>query len=84
MLWCRSHLVWLVFEGSIPTCTCFHLENFLWLVPAAFFIEVVREKRSRQGEDAWSVGYETWNCVVHQEQRPSEIHVLPSEIVYAI
>ena len=21
------HLVWLVFEGSIPTCTCFHLEN---------------------------------------------------------
>ena len=29
------------------------------------FLEVVREKRGRQGEDAWSVGYETWNCVVH-------------------
>ena len=28
MLWCRSHLVWLVFEGSIPTCACFHSENF--------------------------------------------------------
>ena len=28
VLWCRSHLVWLVFEGSIPTCACFHLENF--------------------------------------------------------
>ena len=28
LLWCHSHLVWLVFEGSIPTCTCFHLENF--------------------------------------------------------
>ena len=28
VLWCRSHLVWLVFKGSIPTCTCFHLENF--------------------------------------------------------
>ena len=28
VLWCRSHLVWLVFEGSIPTCTCFNSENF--------------------------------------------------------
>ena len=28
VLWCRSHLGWLVFEGSIPTCACFHLENF--------------------------------------------------------
>ena len=28
VLWCRSHLVWLVFEGSIPTCACFHLETF--------------------------------------------------------
>ena len=33
------------------------------------FLEIVREKRGRQGEDAWSVGYETWNCVVHKEQR---------------
>ena len=31
-LWCHSHLVWLVFEVSIPTCTCFPSENFLWLV----------------------------------------------------
>ena len=29
LLWCHSHLVWLVFEGSIPTCACFHSENFL-------------------------------------------------------
>ena len=28
VLWCYSHLVWLVFEGSIPTCSCFHPENF--------------------------------------------------------
>ena len=28
VLWWCSHLVWLVFEGSIPTCTCFHSENF--------------------------------------------------------
>ena len=29
VLWCHFHLVWLVFEASIPTCTCFHSENFL-------------------------------------------------------
>ena len=28
VLWCRSYLVLLVFEGSISTCACFHLENF--------------------------------------------------------
>ena len=28
VMWCHSHLFWLGFEGSIPTCTCFHLENF--------------------------------------------------------
>ena len=27
VLWCHSYLVWLVFEGSIPTCACFHSEN---------------------------------------------------------
>ena len=29
VLWCHSYLVWLVFEASIPTCTCFPSENFL-------------------------------------------------------
>ena len=29
VLWCHSHLVWLVFEGSIRTCTCFQSETFL-------------------------------------------------------
>ena len=28
VLWCCAHLVWLVFESSIPTCAWFHLENF--------------------------------------------------------
>ena len=29
MLWCHSHLVWLVFEASNPTCACFHFrKNF--------------------------------------------------------
>ena len=27
VLWQQSHLVWLLFEGSIPTCACFHTEN---------------------------------------------------------
>ena len=37
VLWCRSHLVWLVFVGSIPTCACFHfcdlasMERYPWL-----------------------------------------------------
>ena len=29
VLWCLYHLVWLVFEGSIPTCTCFPSGNFI-------------------------------------------------------
>ena len=28
VLWCRSHLVRVVFERSIPTCAGFHSENF--------------------------------------------------------
>ena len=28
LLWCHFHLVWLVFESSIPTCACFHSETF--------------------------------------------------------
>ena len=32
LLWCHSHLVWLVFEGSIPTCTCFHSEIHILVV----------------------------------------------------
>ena len=27
VLQCCSHFVWLVFEGWIPTCACFHSEN---------------------------------------------------------
>ena len=52
VLWCRSHLVWLVFDDSIPTCA------FGKLFPAVF-LDIVRGKRGRQGEDAWSVKYES-------------------------
>ena len=32
-----SHLVWLVFEGSIPTYACFHSENFFVTFSCCFF-----------------------------------------------
>ena len=27
-VWCHPHLVWIAFEGSIPTYICFRSENF--------------------------------------------------------
>ena len=38
VLWYCSYLVWLVFEGSIPTCACFQLKTFLLLVCFVFFL----------------------------------------------
>ena len=38
MLWCHSHLVWQVFEGSIPTCACFLSENFFVTCSCCFFV----------------------------------------------
>ena len=65
VLWCRFHLVWLGFDGSIPTCACFHSENLFVTCSCCFFLELflemVREKRGgkgRRGEDAQSVKYE--------------------------
>ena len=48
-----------------------HALVFIWktfcdLFLLLFFRSIVREKRGRQGEDAWSEGYES---VVHKEQR---------------
>ena len=43
VLWYHSYLVWLVFEGSIPTCTC-----FLWLVPAFLYCS-----RNGKREERW-------------------------------
>ena len=64
VLWCHSHLVRLVFEASIPTCTCFHEGKlFLTCFLSLFFsflycrLGMVREKkggRGGQGRDAWS------------------------------
>ena len=68
----RSHLVWLVLRVPSLHALVFIRKIFcdLFLLPFFYcFLEVVREKRGRQGEDALSVGYETWNCAVHKEQR---------------
>ena len=59
---------WFLRVPSLHAIVSF-LKIFCDLFLLFFFIEVVRGKRGRQGEDAWSVGYETWNCVVHNEQR---------------
>ena len=37
VLWCCSHLVCLLFEGSIPTCACFRSENFFVTCSCFFF-----------------------------------------------
>ena len=65
LLQCHSHLVWLVFEVFIPTCTCFHMKKiYLGLVPAVFFwIAFYNGKREGgrvgRGEDAGSVKYDS-------------------------
>ena len=46
VLWCRSHLVWLFFEGSIPTCAGFHSENFF--VTCSIFCSVMSERGKTQ------------------------------------
>ena len=59
VLWCRSHLVWLVYEGSIPTCTCFPLENFFvtcscWFFFLELFFRNGKREEKWEGEDAQS------------------------------
>ena len=34
----HSHLVWLVFEGSIPTCACLHLASKIYRDLIVFFV----------------------------------------------
>ena len=49
VLWCRFHLVRLVFERSIPTCACFHLENF-FVTCSCFFLNSERKEVGKEGE----------------------------------
>ena len=48
VLWCHSHLVWLVFEGSIPTCACFHSENFFVTCSCCFFLLFFRSSKKEE------------------------------------
>ena len=64
VLWCCLHLVCLVFEGSLPTCVCFPLENFYvtcscWFIFWGLFLEMEKKKRGGKGEVAHSVKYES-------------------------
>ena len=82
VLWCRSHLVWLVFESSIPTCACFHSENDLFLL--LFFLIVFRNGERREvgkkGEGKMqSVKYVSIEPCC--SQRTKKFKKLPSEIV---
>ena len=49
VLWYHSHLVWLVFEGSITKCTCFQSEPFSVTCFCCFFLYcclgMIREKK---------------------------------------
>ena len=48
VLLCRSHLVWLVFEGSIPTCTRFCSERFFVACSCCFAVVVVFRNGRRE------------------------------------
>ena len=89
VLWCHFHLVWLLFEGSIPTHACFHSENFFVTCSLCFFLfcflEVVREKRGRQGKDAWSVGYESMElCCSQRTKNHHKFKCFQVKFIYAV
>ena len=46
VLQCCSHLVWLVFEGSIPTCACFCSENFF--VTCSLIVFLIRNSKREE------------------------------------
>ena len=64
VLWCHSHLVRLVFEASIPTCTCFHEGKlFLTCFLLLFFIFVLSFRNGKR-EERWE-GKPRGRCMVN-------------------
>ena len=41
-------IVWLVFEDSIPTCSCFHSENFFVTCSCCFFYCFFRSSKREE------------------------------------
>ena len=86
VLWCRSHLVWLVFEGSIPSCAGFHSENFFVTCSCCFFclwLFKSNKKEERQARERCMVcGVCTIELCCSQRTKNHQIQMLPSEIVY--
>ena len=65
----HSHLVWLVFKGSIPTCGCFHSENFcdlfLLFFLLLFFVLLFRNsKREEVGGEAKGKMHGLWSMIM--------------------
>ena len=57
VLWYNSHLVWLVFEGSIPTYACFCSENIFvtcsgCLLVVVFFLRNGKKEKTEVGGEA--------------------------------
>ena len=84
VLWYHSHLIWLVFEGSIPTC--FHSETSCCC--CFFFILLFRNGKRKErwgrgkGEDAWSMKYDNnIKLFIHVILRIIKIQMLPSGIL---
>ena len=72
LLWCHSHLVWLVFEGSIPTCACFHSGNIFVTCSCCFLcciLGMVRKKRRWRVGQVCCVQYDSIELLVHKELR---------------
>ena len=77
--WCHCHLVWLVFEGSIPTCACFHSEN-IFLVPAVFLLLVLGVIKEMRGRPKGRCMLCKVELCCPQRPRSSQIQMLSSEI----
>ena len=78
VLWCHSHLVWLVFESTIPTCTCFYFRKlFVTCFCCCFFFFVLLFRNDKREE--------RWEGKTHGQlfcpHKTKNHQMLPSEIV---
>ena len=60
VLWCHFHLVSLIFQGFIPTCACFHSENFFVTCSCCFFVLLFGNGKR---EERWE-GRPRGRCIV--------------------
>ena len=62
VLWCHSHVVWLVFEDSHPYMHFFSFRKLFVTCSYCFLLFFVLQERrggrGGQGKDAWSIKYD--------------------------